>query len=123
MVTYETVVALVRDAGLIQETSKDDERRTLTVFNENRELTVDLSFSRGVLTEVYFLNNQFYELNDEELLHCFEDIIKGQYSVRKSLFSNKKWIVTDQGKFTPARTTDKSFDFKVYETLPKKFGV
>lgn len=121
MVTYDKILKFIDEQSLFYKVLDGDVRQTITVFSNDELLSVDLSFSEHFLTEVYFLNNQYYELSEDILYQCFQDIVYGRYKVRKSIISNKKWLILSTYNTVPTRTIDKNFDFNTYRLLPKTF--
>lgn len=120
MVTYKLILSILRKLELSFDIHKNGDRTVVTVCDRGKTMFIDLAFSKNTLTELYFLNNQFYEVDEADLLQCFEDIIYGKYAVKRTLFG-KKWIRTLTGNLSPTRTIDKGYDFKIYDTLPSQF--
>ena len=96
------------------------DRQTITISDhEDTNLRVECTLTDGILTEVYFLNNQFYEQESEALLQVARDIIEGDYMVKSNFFKTKQWIVPKSLNGGPERTT--KADPGAYKLLPKPF--
>jgi hypothetical protein len=88
-------------------------------------LNITLQYKDSELLSVYFLNNQFYELPDDDLHDCIISILSGNYLVKKALFKPKLYIVlkiTSVRKILPERITSDSEYEIVYTRLPLKFS-
>ena len=97
-----------------------DRRKNIAIYSStNDKLRVDCVLTDDHLTEVYFLNNQFYELDEESLLNVISDILEANYSVHSSFLGRTKWIITKSLSAGPERTTkDKLAEYK---DLPSVF--
>lgn len=96
-------------------------RRTLLdiVSRRNKKLVIKLAFTDGNLSEIYFINNQFYELADYEFSQLLTDLLDGAYEVRG--YCDKKYIVSIHN-IGPERTvSDSESDYSLYDELPAPF--
>lgn len=101
--------------------SSGDRRETVSIHDsDNATLEVECVLTDGELTEVYFLNNQFYELASERLLQVAMDIVEGNYRVKSNLFRSKQWIAPNSINDGPERIAKS--DPMIYRMLPKAFS-
>lgn len=100
--------------------SSGDHRQIIGIHDdENEVLSIECILTDGMLTEVYFLNNQFYEQESEVLLQVVRDIVEGEYMVKSNFFKTKQWIVPKSLNGGPERTTKTAPG--TYKMLPKPF--
>ena len=96
-------------------------RQNVTIFDSaDDRIKLDCTFSDNHLSEVYFLNNQFYELDEDALLDVVRDIVKGNYVIKTSFFKKSRWIVTLSQNISPERTLKPDLDS--YINLPVIFN-
>jgi hypothetical protein len=71
---------------------------------------------------VKFINNDFFEIPDADLLKTLRCILNGKYEVKSNLFNTKKWIIIENGdkQILPERIY-KLEDKKLYDRLPYPF--
>lgn len=100
----------------------ESDRRSLVDIISHRDdrLVIGLAFTDGCLSEVYFINNQFYELYDDEFEQLLIDLLDGAYEVRGA--GDKRHIVSDHG-IGPERTMKMGeLERSLYEILPVQLG-
>lgn len=96
-------------------------RQTIAICDrENTDLRVECTLTDNILTEVYFLNNQFYEQESDMLLQVARDIVDGNYTVKSNFFKSKQWIMPRSLKGGPERVAKTSL--AAYKLLPRPFG-
>lgn len=102
------------------EQSKQDPTVKFTVVSDSHDNNLELTIYtiRGELYFLYFLNNQFFEISESDLLDCVEDILLGNYTVddRKT-----KRITTKTNNTIPERVEDDSEWKELYCNLPLPF--
>ena len=119
MVGFKELLSVFRNYRH-SERNSGDVRKNITIYsNFNNSIKMECVLTDDHLTEVYFLNNQFYELEEESLLIIAKDITEGRYSVRTGFFGKQKWIVSDSLSIGPERTTKDDLD--IYQMLPVAF--
>lgn len=120
MVSLENVNKLVTqydvDVRLVKH--KSDRRSLVDIVSRcNDRIVIELAFTDGGLSEIYFVNNQFYELSDGEFEQLLVDLLDGAYKIRGA--SNKRYIVSIHG-IGPERTVKMGkSDYDLYEILPQ----
>lgn len=90
------------------------------LFDKSRmDLKVDLQFINDKLYCLYFLNNQYFELEDDILNQCIEDILDGNYMIDRK--GKNKSIVVGSNQIHPERVGDESDFVTLYPQLPLVF--
>lgn len=82
--------------------------------------SITVQFVNNEIYSVTFLNNEFFELPDDQLHYVLAALLQGKYRIKTSLL-RKKWVVVPYGEtlITPERTT-KHLPSD-YEELPTSF--
>ena len=89
MVGFKELLSVFRNYRH-SERNSGDVRKNITIYSSfNNSIKMECVLTDDHLTEVYFLNNQFYELEEESLLIIAKDITEGRYSVRTGFLANK----------------------------------
>jgi len=104
---------------------KNEHVKFVTVQDRNNPvLKLDLQYVNNELYAIYFLNNQFYELAEQELVTCLKDIVDGNYKVkRRLLIKRRPWIVTGSLNTSPERLTSAMGFLDIYSKLPKPWSL
>ena len=86
-------------------------------------LRLDVQYVNDEIYCVHFLNNEFFEIANEQLYGVIELIMKGNYAVKKSAVFRKLSInLAAKGRTVyPERTTDDKQFRAVYSKLPAAF--
>ncbi len=96
-------------------------RQIITIHGDlEGRLRLDCALSENHLTELYFLNNQFYDLDEETLLQVADDIVNGRYIVKANFTKTSKWLVTMSLGIGPERTVKVASN--AYKDLPLRFN-
>ncbi len=95
-------------------------RQIITIHGDlEGRLRLDCALSENHLTELYFLNNQFYDLDEEILLQVANDIVNGHYIVKANFTKTSKWLVTTSLGIGPERTVKVASN--AYKDIPLRF--
>jgi len=103
------------------EQSKQDPTVKFTVVSDSHDNNLELTIYtiRGELYFLYFLNNQFFEISESDLLDCVEDILSGNYNI-----DNRKTmrIIAKTNNTIPERVESDSDWKEMYKKLPRSFN-
>lgn len=102
---------------------KDDSEFIVLTDVKEHALQIVVHYIRGDLYSIRFLNNDFFELPDQDLITSLKVILEGRYEIRKSFFKQTKSIriKNENGYIIPERIYDDKEFRKLYENLPKSF--
>lgn len=97
-------------------------RRSLVdiISHRNDKVVIELALTDGRLSEIYFVNNQFYELSDCEFEQLLIDLLDGAYEVRGA--GNKRYVVSDHGIGPECMVEASKHHCDIYNALPMWFG-
>lgn len=110
----------------VSDIEKSNESEFVTIKDEKTErLEITLHYLKGRLYAVSFLNNEFFEIADEQLYRVFSSILSGCYVVKKSLI-RKRWHVVipkteETSAIIPERIHPSAEYGHLYEQLPTAF--
>ena len=106
----------------------NEESLMVSIRDKIERLELQIHFVSERIYAVRFLNNEFFEIPDENLWLVAREILHGNYEIKKGLFSSKKWIrvrLDDKNYATPEITYSykevEGVDDYSYEHLPKQF--
>lgn len=88
-----------------------------------RPLELTLHYVQDNIYSVIFLNNEFYEIPQQNLIEAIKAVLSGSYDVKKSFFRRQKSISINakSGKIIPERVTDSGPFEEQYHVLPRPF--
>jgi len=121
MVDEITSIANAYDIEVEEERSPDITTFTLTSNSGTTPKVITVQYVKDRIYSVKFLNNDFFELPDEELLNVLNLILQGQYEIKTSKFRKIKSVVVKSGSgdIFPERVSDDKLEN--YERLPESF--
>jgi hypothetical protein len=96
----------------------------LTVTDiKQKQPEIVIHFIDSRIYSITFLNNEFFEIPDQDLLQVLSAILAGGYKVHKPIFGQKKSIFIESGdkKLTPTRVNGYE-DKGIYNQLPFSFS-
>ena len=110
--------------------TKQSDGRSLfinVVSFDEPQLALTLHFVNEKLYSISFLNNEFFELTDEDLSLVLRHILEGEYFVKKPLLFGKPaiYIKISKRKIIPERIHNDSLTEEsliLYQTLPRTFS-
>lgn len=103
----------------VEQSKQDPAVEFITVRDSvDERLEVTIQIIREELYCIYFLNNQFFEISESDLIECLNDILAGKYDIetRKTMR-----VITSTNSTIPERVEDDSNWKDVYENLPRPF--
>ena len=105
--------------------AKGDQSIFLTIRDRRGNAPpIIMQFVNQDVYAVEFLNNQFFELSEDELMLVLNTLLRGTYEVRRNLFGQGKTIRVpnniNQKYILPERTMGKA-DKELYSRLPLAF--
>jgi hypothetical protein len=116
-----TMVKILQGYKVKVEQSKQDPTVKFTVVSDSHDNNLELTIYtiRGELYFLYFLNNQFFEISESDLLDCVEDILSGNYNI-----DNRKTmrIIAKTNNTIPERVESDSDWKEMYKKLPRSFN-
>ena len=121
MVDEITSIANAYDIEVEEDRSPDITTFTLTSNSGTTPKVITVQYVKDRIYSVKFLNNDFFELPDEELLNVLNLILQGQYEIKTSKFRKIKSVVVKSGSgdIFPERVSDDKLEN--YERLPESF--
>lgn len=103
-----------------------NERTTFLTITENQQngLSFTVHYEKDLIYAVSFLNNEFFELPEEDLYKVVECILEGRYEIRKTFFLKKKSVKatsTENKTLIPERISQDTAFAASYQNLPRSF--
>lgn len=87
-------------------------------------LSLNVQYVNGQVYAVYFLNNQYFDEDEDTLYKVLQSILAGEYKIRsRGIFKKRRYVEVDIGNrnIVPERVTEEGDDEESYDALPKSF--
>lgn len=107
-------------------TQQDKRSHFLTIDSlKEKRAPIIVHYVDGRIYAVRFLNNEFFEISDEQLYDVIVSLLSGNYEVKRSSLRRKPYIVISKSDSTtrilPERTYPSSSIKNEYELIPSPF--